>query len=230
MERGHRPRTGALLVTLVMAIAGVTAQQDARVDRQQAAGPARSAARVSEPGSGEGIHVHGHWTIVVRNPNGAVAFRTEFENALEPTAGTSLLARLLARQVSLSAWIIEIGRNTQSWSPCFEYNTKNFSPCYIAEPGTPVINSQSRNLTLAVSADGKTLSLAGSVVAEQDAAIDLVGTDAVSCEPTYAPAGGPSTMCPSGYHQGPLTRAGLPAPVNVTTGQTIQITVVISFS
>ena len=33
-------------------------------------------------GTQEGIKVHGHWTIEVRNPDGKVVTHTEFENAL----------------------------------------------------------------------------------------------------------------------------------------------------
>ncbi|MGC2530119.1 MAG: hypothetical protein WA639_20420, partial [Candidatus Acidiferrum sp.] len=43
-----------------------------------------SAKRPASRGPSEGIQVHGHWTIEVRNPDGKVVSHTEFENALSP--------------------------------------------------------------------------------------------------------------------------------------------------
>jgi hypothetical protein len=56
---------------------------------------------------GDGITVHGHWTIDVRNPDGALASHHEFENALEPTGATALSA-LLARNGTLPSWQLDL--------------------------------------------------------------------------------------------------------------------------
>src|ERR1700747_3718133 len=37
-------------------------------------------------GQHEGIKVHGHWTIEVRNPDGSLTRHVEFENSLDPGA------------------------------------------------------------------------------------------------------------------------------------------------
>ena len=61
-------------------------------------------------GPQEGIKVHGHWTITVRNPDGTIASTREFENALlEGTAGgaellTALLTDLTLRVGGKSKW------------------------------------------------------------------------------------------------------------------------------
>ena len=47
-------------------------------------------------GPQEGIKVHGHWVIDVRNPDGTLASHAEFENALMPS-GAETLARILGR-------------------------------------------------------------------------------------------------------------------------------------
>lgn len=60
-----------------------------------------------QQGRGESIQVHGHWTIDVRNPDGALASHNEFENALEPT-GAAALAALLLRAGSLPTWQVEL--------------------------------------------------------------------------------------------------------------------------
>jgi hypothetical protein len=47
-------------------------------------------------GNHEGIHVHGHWTIEVRNPDGRLVSHTEFENSLVQLYGAESLTALLA--------------------------------------------------------------------------------------------------------------------------------------
>jgi len=55
----------------------------------------------SSRGPLEGITVHGHWTIVVRNADGSIVSRQEFENALITTSlpggesGGSLLSAVV---------------------------------------------------------------------------------------------------------------------------------------
>jgi hypothetical protein len=60
---------------------------------------------------GDGIIVHGHWTIDIKNADGGLAAHHEFENALEPS-GASALAQLLGRQSQPMTWRLElIGTN-----------------------------------------------------------------------------------------------------------------------
>jgi hypothetical protein len=46
--------------------------------------------------SHEGITVHGHWTIEIKNPDGKLAKHVEFENALAEDAGSFAIASLLS--------------------------------------------------------------------------------------------------------------------------------------
>jgi hypothetical protein len=55
-------------------------------------------------GPSEGIKVHGHWTIEIRNPDGSLVSHSEFENALVPIQGPELLAGVLANQLNVSSW------------------------------------------------------------------------------------------------------------------------------
>ncbi len=55
----------------------------------------------------EGVIVHGHWIIEVKNPDGTLIERREFDNALM-SDGRELLVKLLARQTSLGGWIIRL--------------------------------------------------------------------------------------------------------------------------
>ena len=59
-------------------------------------------------GTQEGIKVHGHWVIEVRNPDGGLVERREFDNALAP-GGPQLLAQWLLRSGSPARWVIELG-------------------------------------------------------------------------------------------------------------------------
>src|SRR2546423_15522419 len=64
------------------------------VSAQTQSKPAKSRATQPEasPGRGqqEGIKVHGHWTIEVRNPDGTLVTHREFENALTSLGAYSL--------------------------------------------------------------------------------------------------------------------------------------------
>jgi len=50
----------------------------------------------SAKGDREGIKVHGHWTIDVKNPDGTLASHLDFENALDGNEGSDLLTGLLS--------------------------------------------------------------------------------------------------------------------------------------
>jgi hypothetical protein len=64
----------------------------------------------------QGIKVHGRWTIDVRNPDGTLSSRHEFDNAL--TAGGAVyLARLLGRDGVPTRWVIQLGRYSMA-GPC----------------------------------------------------------------------------------------------------------------
>ena len=60
-----------------------------------------SSTAAEKPGdaSHEGIKVHGHWTIEVKNPDGSVATHHEFENSLQ-SQGLNLLNSLLSSSSS----------------------------------------------------------------------------------------------------------------------------------
>src|SRR6266568_3696570 len=46
-------------------------------------------------GAGEDIKIHGHWVIEVRNADGSLAPRHEFENALDSATGASVMTTAL---------------------------------------------------------------------------------------------------------------------------------------
>jgi hypothetical protein len=83
-----RVALAAVLVWALVLGPGMTAAQEKsngqKAARAKAAQkPANANVPESERATGpqEGIKVHGHWVIEVRNPDGKVATRREFENA-----------------------------------------------------------------------------------------------------------------------------------------------------
>src|SRR5713226_7169875 len=124
---GKQSLSVALAWAIAFAPAVATAQE--KSPEQKAASTSQLPAPVSKPltnaeggaaklerpgGPQEGIKVHGHWVLEVRNPDGSLASRSEFENALVPTTGTNLLAALLTRGVSFGWFEIQIGDTSPS--------------------------------------------------------------------------------------------------------------------
>ena len=199
-----------------------------------AAGPAAAArsTKASAPGGGpqEGIKVHGEWTIEVRNPDGTVAARREFQNAY--LAGSVILPRLLGRQISPGPWVVTLGDSTGSNPQACATATKN-DRCGLYEGASGVVLSgvatASTTLSVSVVAVGqRRLLLSGSFTASAAANINEASTSLTTCPATTAPA----TSCsPQGA---PIlsfstTAQGAFQPVSVVPGQIVQVTVAFSF-
>src|SRR5688572_31546288 len=95
----------------------------------------------------EGIKVHGRWVIEIQNPDGTVAQRQEFNNALH--SGGLHLTSLLSRAAGMGFWEVSVYDAQQS--PCL--GGTRFPECEIVEPnitftGTNVFK------TLSVSTEG----------------------------------------------------------------------------
>jgi len=108
-----------------------------------AANPA--AASAPSGGMNTGIQIHGHWNIVVRNPDGTVAARRDFENSLTFN-GAYLLQNILGGTYTPGAWAIGLGAQLSgNTGPCTgaSLNIVNSTVptpisngnCYIAEAG-----------------------------------------------------------------------------------------------
>jgi hypothetical protein len=176
----------------------------------------------SGDGSHEGIKVHGHWTIEVRNPDGSVVTHREFENSLFPGPA---LAAILARQNSIGLWSIVLFTST---GVCNSNGT-----CFIYESFAPTaLGPASFNLTTSVS--GNTFVLTGTVNATGSGTITEVETSGTGC-PATLPASTPCVQGSSNLGFGPtggfiFTQASLNPGTPVSSGQTIAVTVNISFS
>lgn len=182
----------------------------------------------SSGGPREGIKVHGHWTIVVRNADGSVASRNEFENALFVGAGDALLTAVLSRSASVGHWGVELDGPTGS-RPCNLAGLPTL--CEVIEPNGNQLSGAEifQNLTLQPTGTPVPtgLVLTGSAKSTNGGQVTRVGTDIGICPANVAPL-----SCTPGSGGGiqALTAHALTTAINIQAGQTIDVSVVISFS
>lgn len=171
----------------------------------------------------EGIRVHGHWSIVIKNADGSVASRHEFENALIGS-GSDMLAQLLARSESTGGWGISVVPSTPGGSSC-----GGNLPCVVIEAGiaTGVI-SVSSNLTVAYTPNPSRTTLQGSYQATSAGDIAQVSTLLGACPPSLSPSSCPGASNNSG--QAGFSSRTLTTPIPVQSGQIVQLTVTFTFS
>jgi hypothetical protein len=171
----------------------------------------------AQAGPSEGIQVHGHWVIEVRERNGTLVTRRAFENALNPRFGQQLIADTLAGGLTIGAWTVFLITDSGT-SPCP-------GGCSITEPGVPSgVGATSFNLAKG-SQDGP-FKLVGNVTALSDGVIDRVATSAMRCARSTSPQDCSQRLSLSR----PLTEATLASPITVVAGQQILVTVAISFT
>jgi hypothetical protein len=188
-----------------------------------------AAERDTTGGPHEGIKVHGHWTIEVRNPDGALVTHREFENSLSPQTGPLGLANVLGRVHSVGLWQVAIGNIIQSpTQPCFAPAGNFAIACFMQEPGdTSNGPFDFQTLTVSVPTTGPNtgaLVLSGSFTVQTSSALAEYSTSFYYCAGTVAPA-----TCGTQNVFTFFTFAQI-SPINVAAGQLVQVTVVLSFS
>ena len=183
----------------------------------------------------EGLKVHGHWTIEIRQPDGVLVTHREFENALAEEGAANLVS-FLARGKVPGLWRIELRKTGFAGdSPC-EDSLSHDTACFIAElSDTFAANRPSHFFrTLTISApvsgvNGGKLVLGGVATAARDSQIAVVATHLGSCDLTAPqPCTNPGPSFTLTTIKDPIT--GSLAPIRVLPGQIIQVTVVLSFS
>jgi hypothetical protein len=251
--------------------------------------PTESATRRGAQGDHEGITVHGHWVIEVRNPDGTVTTRREFENSLQPGGGIGLATLLTGNSISAGSWAILLNGNGNQPAPPGNGGGTAPGPClpitYFvlnntwssggpSTGGTCIItvppnssgngtywsiacaNDQSghkpepcsMNLNVTNPSNSDVITFTGSVPVTASApgtvndvesvATLCAGTDATlstpaNCSAWMNTAGNIAKGTLNGYQvtftQAILGQNGAPAPVPYNPGQTIAVTVTISF-
>jgi hypothetical protein len=210
---------------LVSAIAFVTVALGA-FDDDTTKGQDAGAVASEGDGVGEGIQVHGDWVIEVRNTDGSVAERREFENALQSGTGTLFLANSLARVATPGVWGVFVTGGPAA-QPC----GNAAAGCLMREPISSNLDQwpATHFPTLTVSSTGQDPSsppqvvLQGNFAAPQDGSINIVRT--INCWSQ------PPNVDPSACNNSQvITETNISTPVNVVAGQQVLVTVRISFS
>lgn len=213
----------------------------AKAEAEQVQGEASEKTASGEKPAGDGKHtgikVHGHWTIDVKNPDGTLAKHAEIENSLTPN-GAAILAALLSRTVSPGLWAINMVGSSAGM--CGGTNTS----CTVNEPGignpsgVPFVFS---TLTVAFGANTGTVTLSGSAMVSAAGSIQSLTSLFFVCSNSTAPSAPCNgTVINAGVFPGNtlanqlynVTSVSLTSAqqVQVSAGQTMQVTVVISFS
>jgi hypothetical protein len=213
--------------------------------------PALATAKSPAKVQSEGIKIHGHWTIEVRNRDGSVASHTEFENSY---LSQSLFPSILSRTMTLGEWGIVLGGSpspcvvanvnmsfigTQGYGVGINANPVGFPVCVITESGpaigayingslcNPAAGTGSCSNSLLVSSNATTLNptLTGNVVATNSGTISQVGTIFSTCGPAVSStACATETTLDSGQYDwvSGFTGTTLPAQGSGTCGGTNQ--------
>jgi len=207
----------------------------------------------------EGIAVHGHWVIDVKNPDGTVAKHVEFENGLTDYGRGTLVGLLTGQQLALNAgangadsWALLLqgsGGDDSYFGNCGSDPSK--ATCYVLlQPHTPTtipaagvrapafpgVVGQSTNLTLTPMNFATTaylplqFQLSGTVQASQAVTISRVRSVSFTC---FSNPSSPQAACSNwdGLDAFPLPFSSTSVSgISVQANQIIQVTVTFSFS
>ncbi len=175
-------------------------------------------------GQSEGIKVHGHWIIEVRDPDGKLANRREFENSLLGT-GAALLTSLLGRTVTQGSWEIILVTSSNASMHITEPNSTLAAICNYA--------ACSNNLSVVpgTAQSPGVLTFAGFVaVPAGQTSVIQVQTNSLACVPSVLPANCVNAAINGGnWTDYGLTQFQLSPAINITPGQVVQAAVTISF-
>lgn len=183
-----------------------------------------------ENASIEGIQVHGHWTITVKNQQGKVIEKREFENSLSNN-GSQNITEMMAGEFTFGAWSISTNSMNSQNDIC-QGEDANGNPT----PSQCIISSydSSQNFvfnTLNISTpnsgdNANSLVLTGNFTAAYDGNIGHVHSIFHRCDSSTSP-----DNCTTGSGgQYAFTSKTLDSAVSILANQQVSITVVLSFS
>jgi len=197
---------------------------------------------VPNDASHQGIRMHGHWAIDIKNPDGTLAHHHEFENSL--TDGGYLIA-LMAGYAVPGDYAIFVNAPYGGTAPC---TSNGNGGCVIVRStttgpgGTLCVNfycvtGLTYTYNFGTNGGGPySMVLAGSVTATQAGSIGYVNTYHGGCPSNVDRTTALTTVSPAtcATTADSVSGAGLssatPNTISVASGQIIQVTVTISFS
>jgi len=223
----------AVLSAVLSLPAGAFAQS------QPAAKPVPPAPAHPKPPGSEGIAMHGHWIIDLKNPDGTIVEHRDFENSLQSAtsllqlaAGNNTVGDLAINFSSVNgAALCAAGQNSSCNLIASASAGAGLFPCTGAPAGicTP-------GLTEVTDLTTGNITLSGMVTVAQAGSVNYVATDILTCLPPGTPTFSniPPSACyaqnfTGDVYYGILTGTSI-APLAATAGQVISFTVVLSFS
>lgn len=162
-----------------------------------------------------GIGVRGHWTIEVRNPDGTLDRREEFDNALVKSG--KILAFLLTTHRHLREWRVWLMTGTDKYLALEEAGPSG------KEEGSQYLHvaySLKPELVLPTDGTDHFVRLTGKVNAIEDAQISEVKTYLSVCS---------DAACVESAAGHDLTLHALPQPISVLNGQQVFVTIEFRF-
>jgi hypothetical protein len=231
-------------------VQGGMATTAAAHDPASLASPEWAKATGSENGatSHQGVKVHGHWVIDVRNPDGTLAQHRDFENSLV-SGGQGFLVGLLSGYLTPGDWMIVLADGGGA-AACIGASSNYCGIIHNAStyPALGYCNfyyctgsSLSYAYNLGTDLGGPySIVLTGSITANHTGVVGVVYSLISTCANNAFTTGSPSTIetispatcvtqtSPEPWY-GTFTQANL-TPVPVTSGQIIQVKVTITFS
>jgi hypothetical protein len=207
-----------------------------------------AAGKKSDDSTHQGVKVHGHWVIDVRNPDGTLAQHRDFENSLESDA-QGFLVGLMSGYMIPGDYMLVIGASsgTSACNATYQFcgivhNLSTYPALGYCGVYYCTGSSLSYAYNFGTSFGGPySLVLSGSITANQTGTIGQVYSLISTCanigfsttvNPSTIETNSPATCVtqtsPEPWY-GPLTQATL-SPVSVTSGQIIQVTVTFTFS
>jgi hypothetical protein len=175
-------------------------------------------------GKQEGIKVHGHWTIIVKNPDGRVAQHVEFENSL---VGAATIASILAGQTSGGFWYLSLNQIAVFTSVGICQ-----APFYPYDPEQTGINSTLAGCGfLSIASSNGALNLSGTLVAGTGFTVTQVWSALTTCSINTPGCVGDFPFYAENYlfTEASLGAANGAPSLNVLAGQTVQVGLQIAF-
>lgn len=259
MQAGRWAARGAALRWILVSVAlaalvFIPAVSSCAQSRQNTPPKSAPASQTADKGLNTGIKVHGNWTIEVQDPDGKLVTHREFENSLQgdPNSpfngnGGGLLAGMLGRVLVPGTWVVVL-----SYSPSgiggdiviTESSATGSAYCSFLSLSLQGLNPLSCSNSLSLTPPtvaaggmitGATLTLTGSGIVPQgyNTQINAVQTGLLACTASESPS-----ACTSDANNAAIDlltgrsldgASGDPSPVPVTQGQTVSVTVVLSF-
>jgi hypothetical protein len=204
-------------------------------------------AKKSDGSVHQGITVHGHWVIDVKNPDGTLAQHRDFENSLE-SGGQGFLVGLMSGYLVPGDYMLVIGASggASACNATYQYcgivhNLSTYPALGYCSVYYCTGSTLNYTYNFGTSFGGPfSMVLSGAITANQTGTIGSVYSLISTCANIGVGSANPSTIetnspsycvtqtSPEPW-SGPLTQATI-TPVAVTSGQIIQVTVTFTFS